>query len=463
MSGQSRREFLRNSVAAGAGLVILSNPWSARSYAANEKLNVALIGVGGRGKWYVDTIPKHANVVAMCDVNQSKAQAAYKLMPDVAKFQDFREMLDKMDKQIDAVTVATPDHTHATASVMAMKRGKHVLCEKGLTRTIEEARLMRKTAVEKKLATQMGNQGSSCSSARRGMEVIQDGVIGDVKEVYSWAADTGPDLDQIPKDTPKVPDYLNWDLWLGYAPYRPFSSRWLNWNSWREFGAGRIGMWSSHGSFIAWNGLNMLSLWEAQGTEPVRIRVEAQVSRINKISYPKWAAVHYKIPPRGKQPACDWHWIGGLTAGLTAPGWREKIEDCMGRKLTWDEKNWQDHHHSLVVGTQGTVHAVASNYGFAFIPAEKFKDVDKGNPKRYPRVLTEFNGHESDWLRACRDGQYTVADFRNSGPYTEFLLLANVATQIEGAIEYDPIAGKITNNEQANALLTCERRKGWEL
>jgi hypothetical protein len=291
------------------------------------------------------------------------------------------------------------------------------------------------------------------------MEAIQDGVIGEVKEVFSWSADDGPDWRETPKDTPKVPDYLKWDLWLGYAQYRPFHPRWLAWNNWREFGAGRIGMWSSHASFIAWNGLNMLALWEGDPKEKVRIRVEAQVSGINKLSYPKWAAVHYKVPARGKQPPCDWYWIGGLSA----PGWTEKIEERLGRKLTWDQKNWQDHHHSLIVGTQGTVQAVASNFSFVFLPADKFKGVDTGNPKRYSVVPGGYLGHESDWLRACRDGKYTVSDFRNSGPYTEFLLLANIASQIEGPIEYDPAEGKITNKEQASALLTCERRRGWEL
>ena len=212
MPQQTRRSFLRDATLGGAGLVILANSRSARAYVANDKLNVALIGVGGRGKWYVDSIPKHANVVAMCDVNESRAQAAFKEHADVRKFHDFREMLDKLDKEIDAVTVATPDHTHAMASMMAMKRGKHVLCEKGLTRTIEEAQLMRKMAIEKKLATQMGNQGSSCSSARRGMEVIQDGVIGDVTEVYSWSADDGPDWQETPKGEQPIPPYLNWDL-----------------------------------------------------------------------------------------------------------------------------------------------------------------------------------------------------------------------------------------------------------
>jgi predicted dehydrogenase len=459
MRQPNRRDVLRSAVVGGAGLVILSNSRSAFSYAANEKLNVAVIGCGGRGKNYVDVIPKHANMVAMCDVNGSRSQAAYREHPDGPKFEDFRVMFDKLDKQIDAVTVATPDHTHATASVMAMKRGKHCLCEKGLTRTVQEARIMRQVAVEKKLATQMGNQGSSCSSARRGMEVIQDGVIGNVKEVYSWAAEDGPDHDALPTGEQKVPSYLNWDLWLGSATYRPFHSRWMAWNSWREFGAGRIGMWSSHSTYIAWKGLNMRTLWEGDASQKVRIGVEAQVSRINKISYPKWAAVHYKVPARGNQPPCDWYWIGGLSA----PGWREKIEERLGRKLTWDGKNWADQRHSLIVGEKGTVFAEGSNFSFRFLPTDKFKGVDTGNPKRYPRVPDEYNGHEADWLRACRDGQYTVSDFRNSGPYTEFMLLANVASQIPDPFEYDPIEGRITNNEQANALLTGARREGWAL
>jgi len=455
----TRRVFLRQTAAVGTGLMILSDSRSARAYAANEKLNVAAIGAGGRGRAHVDAMAKLANLIALCDVNKSRAQATFRDYPDVAKFEDFRVMLDKLDRELDAVTVSTPDHTHAQASVTAMRRGKHVFCEKGLTRTIHEAQLMRQVAVEKKLATQMGNQGSSCTNARRGMEAIQDGVIGEVKEVYSWAADDGADSEEAPKGTQKVPDYLNWDLWLGYAPPRPFHPRWLAWNSWREFGAGRIGMWSSHASFIAWNGLNMLSLWEADPKDKVRIRAKAEVPRINKLSYPKWAVVHYKVPARGKQPPCDWYWIGGLKA----PGWWEKIEEKLGRKLVWGDRQWQDHHHSLIMGAQGTVHAHASNFSFGFLPAEKFQGMAGGDLKRYSRVPDEFDGHQADWLRACRDGKYTVSDFRNTGPYTEFLLLANVATQVEGEIEYDPVAGRITNNEQANALLSCERRKGWEL
>jgi len=266
-----------------------------------------------------------------------------------------------------------------------------------------------------------------------------------------------------------VPDYLNWDLWLGYAPPRPFHSQWLAWDSWREFGVNVIGMWASHASFIAWNGLNMLSLWEADPKQNVRIRVESQVSEINRLSYPKWAVVHYKVPARGNQPPLDWYWVSGA---VNAPGWLEKLEAALEKKIAWRENKWTQpvtHCGSVLIGAKGNLHAVGSNTGFEFVRPENFKGVDTSKPKRYPVVPLppgnkfEFEGHEADWLRAARDGKYTLSDFRNTGPYTEFLLLANVATQVEGEIEYDPVAGRITNNEQANALLSCERRKGWEL
>jgi len=461
--GVTRRTFLEEAALGGAGWLVLADGRSARAYAANDRFNVAVIGCGGRGRRFVEAIPKVADLVALCDVNGKRAEEALKAHPDLPKFHDFREMLDRMDKEIDAVTVATPDHTHAQASVMAMRRGKHAYCEKGLTRTVHEARLMRKVAEEKRLATQMGNQGSSCRSARRGMELIQDGVLGEVKEVIAWAALPVVSRDEAPKGEQKIPDYLQWDLWLGYAPYRPFHSQWLGWTQWREFGNGWVGMWGSHGCFIAWNGLNMLSLWQADPAEKVRIRVEAQVSEINSLSYPRWEVVRYRIPARGAQPPCDWTWVSGAAS---APGWMEKIEAAVETKSGWREKEWTKpvpHAGSVIVGSKGSLHGVASNFSFSFVDPGKFKGVDAGTPKRYPLVPGEYEGHEADWLRAARDGRYTVSDFRNSGPYTEFLMLGNVATRVEGMLEYDPVEGRITNNERANALLTCERRKGWEL
>ena len=176
----SRRAFLGNTALGGIGLVLLKNSRSAWSYQANEKLNIALIGVGGRGRWFVSTIPKMGtNVVAMCDVNERKASLSFKELPKAKKFYDFRKMLSKMDKQIDAVIIATPDHTHAAASTMAMKMGKHVFCEKPLTHNLHEARVLRETAAKCKVATQMGNQGTASKAFRRAVEIVQAGVLGE--------------------------------------------------------------------------------------------------------------------------------------------------------------------------------------------------------------------------------------------------------------------------------------------
>ncbi|MBM4041915.1 MAG: Gfo/Idh/MocA family oxidoreductase, partial [Planctomycetes bacterium] len=215
MTRHTRRAFLGGA----AGLVVLAGDRAARTYAASDRLGVALIGVGGRGSWFVQEIPKLEAIVAMCDVNDSKSAKAYEKFPDVPKFFDFRVMLDKMGKQIDAVVVPTPDHTHAVISVAAMKAGKHVFTEKPLSRAVYEARVMRLTAEKQKVATQMGNQGSSSGQFRRGVELVQDGALGDIKEIYVWNAGAGTNRKEPPKGSQPVPPYLKWDLWLGPAAW----------------------------------------------------------------------------------------------------------------------------------------------------------------------------------------------------------------------------------------------------
>ena len=232
MPRQTRRAFLRDAALGGAGLLILSSSRSARTFAANAKLNVAIVGVGGRGKWYVDVIPRQANVVALCDVNDSKAAAAYRKHPSVRKFHDFRVMLDKMDKETEGVIVAAPDHIHAVASVAAMKAGKHIFCEKPLTGCVHEARVVREVAANSNVVTRMGNQGSASARFRRGVELIEDGAIGEVREAYVWCEGGGPDRKETPKGTRPVPAYLRWDLWLGPNKHRPFHPQWLHWNAW---------------------------------------------------------------------------------------------------------------------------------------------------------------------------------------------------------------------------------------
>jgi predicted dehydrogenase len=452
--GISRRRFLSTSTTVGVGLTVLP-AGLARAYAANEKVNVALIGVGGRGRWFVDEIPKLANVVAMCDVNQSKAAYAYKAHPSVPKFEDFRQMLDKLGRQIDAVVVATPDHTHAIASVTAMKAGKHVFTEKPLSRTVHEARAMRLTAEKQKVATQMGNQGSSSGQFRRGVELVQEGALGDIKEVYVWNAGGGSNRTARPSGTQPVPPYLNWDLWLGPAAYREFHAEWLHINLWREFGTAMLGWWASHSAYLAFMAIKTLACWHAAPPAKPRIRIQAEVSEVNKLSFPRWEVVQFKIPARENLPPITVVWFGGHQPT------RKKVEGYIGRQLDWGdagEKRWKEHGGALIVGSKGILRANEHNGGIFLYPEDNFA----GEPKPAQKFPAS-HGHERDWLQAARGGAPTLSNFSNTGPFIELLMLGNVATQFTEELEFDPLEGRIVNHAEADAVAHPEYRQGWSL
>ncbi|MBN1443038.1 MAG: Gfo/Idh/MocA family oxidoreductase, partial [Planctomycetes bacterium] len=217
----SRRSFLGRLSTTCAAASVLASPRSARAYAANDALDVALVGVSGRGSWFVGCIPSlRENVVAMCDVNERRAAEAFARIPAARKFRDFRRMLDAMAGEIDAVVVATPDHSHAVITAAAMRAGKPVLCEKPLTRLVEEARRIRDLARECKVATQMGNQGTASEAFRRAVELVQAGVIGAVREVHVWNTGGGSGARALPQGSEPVPEHLDWDLWLGPARER---------------------------------------------------------------------------------------------------------------------------------------------------------------------------------------------------------------------------------------------------
>jgi len=457
----TRRAFVRDAALSAAGAMVLANARSARTYAANEKLNVALIGCGGRGKWYVDVMPKQANVVALCDVNESKAQAAYQALPDLPKFHDFREMLNKMSKQIDGVMVAVPDHLHAFISVTVMKAGKHLFCEKPLTGCIQEARVVRDVAAQNpKLVTRMGNQGSASPQFRRGVELIEDGALGDIKEAFVWCEGGGSDAKEPPKGTQPVPPYLKWDLWLGPNKDRPFHSQWLNWNCWREFGTGLNGNRGSHSGYLTFYALKIIDLWKADPAAKPRIKVRAETSGINRLSFPRWEAVHFQVPARGALPPVAIHWVNGTAV----PVWRQKIEEQMGRQLDWGdagEKKWKDYEGAVLVGAKGRLYAKGSNSGIELIPVEQFKDVGLS-----PQRLAPQNPGmpEPEWLGAIKGDKVTVmSPFSVAGPYTEMMLLGNLATQFDQELEYDPLEGKIVNNAEADALLRRPYREAWSL
>jgi predicted dehydrogenase len=259
----SRRSFLRTSTLSGSALLLLPRARLAFAYEVNGNLNVAGIGIGGQGRGDLDNISGlGVNMVGLCDVDQKRAGDIFQKHPSAKPFTDFRRMLDQMDKQIDAVVVATPDHTHAVAAVAAMRRGKHVYCEKPLTRTVHEARVMRQTALKYKVVTQMGNQGSAENGLRRAVELVWSGTIGEVREAHLWF-DGGNGPQKRPSDQPPVPESLSWDLWLGPAAERHYNPCYLpaNWRAWRAFGSGIVGDFGCHTGNLMFRALRLDQLY----------------------------------------------------------------------------------------------------------------------------------------------------------------------------------------------------------
>lgn len=444
----TRRNFLRTAALGGAGLLVLPNSKLAFAYAANDKLNVAGIGIGGQGRGDLDNIAgAGANLVALCDVDQKRGGDTFKKYAPAKTYQDFRRMLEEMDKQIDAVMVATPDHTHAVAAVAAMKRGKHVFCEKPLTRTVREARIMRETALKTKVVTQMGNQGSAEKRLRRAVELVWGGVIGEVREAHVWF-DGGNGPQKRPTDTPPVPATLDWDLWLGPAPERPYHPAYLpaSWRGWRAFGSGIVGDFGCHTGNIMFRALRLEQLWNfPDGKKPKKlvIRVEAKPSEVDEEGYPRAMRAVLDLPARGELPPVK----------LTLYAKEKPSEELM---LGFPLSKWGD----LLVGSKGSLHSECPwNSRYILLPEKTFENFQGGPPETLPRS----NGHHREWVDACKGQGKTFSGFEIGGPLTELMQLANLATLIDGPVEYDTISGRILNNKRADQLVHREYRKGWVL
>jgi hypothetical protein len=486
MKTMSRRGFCRKSLAGAAGILVLENARSVLGAPANSRINVALIGVGGRGTWFVDTIPRMEQVVAVCDIDAKKIEATFKrwsILADqlaasehrwekdaapafrrltkesVKVHSDFRRMFEAMGKEIDAAIVAIPDHTHAVASAAAIRAGKNVFCEKPLTRTVGESRALRDLARKHRVATSMGNQGTSSGPFRRALELIREGAIGEVTDVHIWNSAGGADRKEPPKGSGPVPEGFEWDLWLGPAAFRPYHPEWIARHNWREFGTCNLGNWAPHSANLAFMALRVDELWKEGPAGPPRptIRVEARSSGLNRLSFPKWEEVRWEIPARAGLPPIAFTWHNGH-----GPGVRERLEGLIGDELDWGdkkEKKWMDHGGTVIVGTKGTIHSTAHNATFRLFPQDRFKDVDRERPKS----IEPSRGHEADWFLACRGGKPAWASFEYASPLNEFLMLGNIATQFEGKLEFDPIACRISGNPEADALIRQPCREGWEL
>jgi hypothetical protein len=444
----TRRGFLHRSALGGAGLLLLGQSRLAFTYAANSKLNIAGIGVGGQGRGNLDNfIGLGQNIVALCDVDEKHAGDIYKKQPQARPFKDFRRMLDEMDKQIDAVLVATPDHTHAVAAVAAMKRGKHVYCEKPLTRTVHEARVMRETAARYRVVTQMGNQGSASGKLRRAVELAWGGVLGEIREAHVWFhGGNGPM--KRPTDRPPVPATLDWDLWLGPAEERPYHPCYLpaNWRGWRAFGSGIVGDFGCHTGNIMFRALKLEQLWNfPSGQKPRRvlIRAEAKPSEVDLEGYPSASRVVFDLPVRGDLPPVK----------LTLYA---KERPPAGLTLGYPLSDWGD----LLVGSKGTLLSECPwNTRYTLLPEAKWEGFKGGPPETLPRT----DSHHREWVEACKGNGKTFSGFEIGGPLTELMQLANLATLVEGPVEYDTVTGKILNSPPAQQLLHREYRKGWKI
>jgi len=437
-NGMNRRDFLTSTAAVAAFTIVPRHVLGGPGYTPpSEKLNIAAVGAGGRGGGDIGAVSSE-NIVALCDVDDKKAAETFERYPKAKKYRDFRKMLERQ-KNIDAVIVATPDHTHAVASMMAVKMGKHVYCEKPLTYSIYEARELTKAAREAKVATQMGNQGHSGEGNRLICEWMQDGAIGPVREVHAGTdRPIWPQGIDRPKEPPSIPKTLDWDLWLGPAPHRPYHPAYLpfKWRGWWDFGTGALGDMACH--------IIDSPFWALKLGYP--ISVEASSTKVNSETYPLASTVHYQFPARQGMPPVKMTWYDG---GIMPPR-PEELES--GRRMGSDNGG------ALFVGEKGKL--VCGCYGNSprLIPEVKMAAYERP-PKTIPRV----EGHHKDWVQACKTGKPASSNFDYAGQLAEVVLLGNIALRVRDKLYWDGPNLKFTNNDEANKYVHRKYRAGWTL
>ncbi len=441
----SRRTLLGGGVAAAAFTVVPRHVLGGSGRTPpSEKLNIAGVGIGGQGRWDLQQVNSE-NVVALCDVDWGYAAGTFKEYPKAKQYRDYRIMFEKQ-KDIDAVVIGTPDHIHAVVSMMAIKLGKHVYCEKPLTRTVYEARALAKAAREAKVATQMGNQGMAFEGNRLINEWLWDGAIGQVREVHAWSDRPTHNGELFwaqgvdrPKETPPVPETLDWDLWLGPAPHRPYHPAYapFRWRGWWDFGSGGLGDMGIHNLAPVWSALKL----------GAPVSVNASSTLFNQETLPLASIVHYEFPARGDMPAVTLHWYDG---GMI-PARPQELED--GRELSREDG-------LIFVGDKGKM--CVEGWGGnspRLIPESKMQAY-----RRPPKTLPRSIGHHAEWIKACKEGTTTRSSFDFAGPLTEAVMLGTVCVRMGGrTLQWDSKRLKVTNLPEANQYLHYEYRKGWTL
>ncbi len=433
-----RRQFLASTV--GAGLLILPSGSRLGAKAASNKLNIALIGADGRARAHYKAISTE-NVVALCDVDQNSLANASEQFPNAKHYVDWRVCLDK-EKNLDAIVCSTTDHTHAFIANWAMNRGLHVYCEKPLANSVEEARVVRATYLKNKnkLATQCGTQRHAIENFNRVRELVKDGAVGTLSEVYAWGNRQLRKPGYLPaQGTP--PKTLDFDLWLGPSPYHPynpgyFDGNCLMWNMYWDFGTGQVGDMGSHTIDLAWNAIDAGLPTSATGEgEPFNPEVS-----------PVELHTRFEHPANDWRPAIGVHWYQG---GMMPKSPKPYVDlSKIG-------------HGVMFKGDKGFL--IADFSSRILLPYGKDSDMTYYNRRAKEDIIPAMDGFQKEWIDACKGDLKTSCDFDYSGTAIEQMLLGLVAYRVGKKIKYDGATGRVTNSAEANALLSKKYRDGWTL
>ena len=443
MTKQSRRSFLKLGTAAALGCNFLPGTLFGQD-APHNRINIAAIGIGGMGQADVNALAPGNNVVALCDADWARGAETFKKHPKARQFKDYRRMLDAMEKEIDAVLVATPDHFHAVAAMAAIRRKKHVYCEKPLAHSIWEVRELMEAARKHKVVTQLGNQGHSFDSIRTFCEMIWDGAIGPVHTIYAGARAFNTALDDLPSlnDHFEIPSELDWDIWQGPAAARSYNPAFLpaKWRRWTAYGTGTVGDWTCHVVDPVFWALDL------GAPSTVTAQVQDYDPVVQGATFPRGELITYEFPAKNNRKPVTLHWHSGSVRIPRPP------------ELERDEKDIDI--GAVVVGERGSI--VYGSHGASqprLIP--EARDLEYKRPgKTIPRVKS----HHKDFLDAIRDSKKSGSDFSYGGPLTELALLGVIAIRLAGQrLAWNGAKGRFENSTDANSYLKPHFRQGWKL
>ena len=436
MNGRTnRRDFLKRATLAGAGATVIGSKVLAKNQSPNEKLNIGIVGVSGRGAGNTNGVASES-IAALCDVNDNKMAGAANRFPKAKTYQDWRKMLDQKD--LDAVVCSTAEHTHALVCIGALRRSLHVYCEKPIAHSVEEAQLVRKEylKVKDKVATQQGTQIHATENFRRVVELIRSGAIGTVHEVHNWCSRVPLGPRKRPVETFPVPPYLHWDLWLGPAPERPYHPTYITggclwWDKWWDFGHGTIGGMGPH--------ITDLGCWALDLDMATTIEADSDPKGGYPETYPEWLTVRWEYPARGDRPPVTVFWYDGV----------KRPESPSDMDLAkWGGLGM------LFNGDRGQLLANYSKH--VLLPKNQFEGFQPPEPS-IPRSI----GHHKEWIHGAKTGEPTTCNFDYGGLMTENLLAGIVSCRVKQKLKWDSENLRATNCPQADQFIRKQYREGW--